>query len=262
MDSFIDVLGMRVDMVQIPDVLCAIENWIINKLFGNYISVSNVDSAVWSRKNVDFRNAVNNSSLSVPDGMALVLLARLYGYSLKRRVYGPELMEEFCKLANNMGYTNYFYGSTKEVLDKLTKNLLIRFPNLKIAGVYSPPFRKLNKEEDMQIIKIINEAQPDVIWVGTGCPKQEIWMYEHKDKLKVAVMVGVGAAFDFYAGTKRQAPYWMREHGLEWFFRLMTEPRRLWKRYIVGGAVFVYNIVPDLARNFFLKEKMRDELEK
>lgn len=262
-NSKIVVLGMRIDMVQIPDVLCTIENWIRNKLFGNYISVSNVDSAIWSRKNIDFRNAVNNSSLSVPDGKALVLLARLYGYPLKRRVYGPELMEEFCKLANNRGYTNYFYGGTNKTLSKLTENLTVRFPNLKISGACSPPFRDLTCEEDRQIIETINKAKPDVLWVGIGCPKQEIWMYEHKDKLNVAAIVGVGAAFDFHAGTKKQAPYWMREHGLEWFFRLITEPRRLWKRYIVGGAVFIYNIIPDLARNFFLKEKkMRDELKK
>lgn len=241
-----DVFGMRVDMVQAPDVLETMKDWISDKSYGNYISVSNVDSAVWSRRNKEFRNAVNKSSLSVPDGKALVLLARFYGYPLKRRVYGPELMEEFCRVAECKGYSNYFYGGTQFVLEKLKDRLLQKFPKLKIQGVYSPPFRRLTEDEDRQIIDMINNAKPDVLWVGLGCPKQEVWMYEHRDKLNVPVIIGVGAAFDFHAGTKKQAPKWMREHGLEWSFRLVTEPRRLWKRYIVGGIVFLYNVFPEI----------------
>lgn len=238
----ITVLSMRVDMVQIPEVLNIMEEWINNGMRGNYITISNADSSRWSKKNSRFREAINCSALSVPDGISLVLLSRFYGHKLKRRVYGPELMEEFCKLSDEKSYTNYFYGGTEETLERLTHNLQAKFPDFKIAGTYSPAFRELTEEEDRQIVNMINKANPDVLWVGLGCPKQEIWMYEHKDKLNVPVIVGVGAAFDFHAGTKKQAPGWMREHGLEWFFRLITEPRRLWKRYIVGGAVFLYNV--------------------
>lgn len=245
----IDVLGMRVDIVQIPDVLSQMEEWIQRKALGNYIAVSNVDSVVCSRSDGNFKNAVNCSTLSVPDGMALVVLARYYGYSLKRRVYGPELMEEFCKLAEDKGYSNFYYGATDQVLKKLKEKLLQKYPKLKIIGTYSPPFRQMTADEDQYVIDMINQSNPDILWVGLGCPKQEIWMYEHKNKINIPVMAGVGAAFDFHAGTKKQAPKWMREHGLEWFFRLATEPRRLWKRYLVGNTIFIYNIALEIVKN-------------
>lgn len=129
----------------------------------------------------------------------------------------------------------------------------MRFPNLRISGVYSPPFRDLTDEEDRRVVEMINRAKTDILWVGIGCPKQEIWMYKHKDKLNVPIMVGIGAAFDFHAGIKKQAPRWMREHGLEWFFRLLTEPRRLWKRYIVGGGVFLHCVLSELLKYRFCR---------
>jgi len=242
----IRVLDMRVDMVQIPDVLRAMEEWIVNQEYGKYIVIANADSAMRSRKNDDFRKAVACSDFSVPDGMPLVWLGKMQGHKLKRRVYGPDLMQEFCKLAVSKGYSNYFYGGAVGVPQRLKDALVQKFPELKVVGIYSPPFRDLTDSEDEQIVAMINRANPDVLWIGLGCPKQEIWMYQHRDRLKVPVIVGVGAAFDFHSGTKKQAPRWMREHGLEWLFRLVAEPRRLWKRYIVDGAVFVYNISSEL----------------
>lgn len=239
----INILGMRVDMVQIPDVLARMEEWIRDRTKCKYICISNANDAVLSKKDNRVREAVNSSALSVPDGISLILLGRFYGYNLKRRVYGPELMEEFCRLAENKGYINFFYGGAEGVPERMRDNLLRKFLGLKINGVYSPPFRRLSEEEDREIVNMINKACPDVLWIGLGCPKQQLWMYEHKNKLNVPVMVGVGAAFDFHAGAKKQAPKWMRENGLEWFFRLITEPKRLWKRYIVDGLYFLYNIV-------------------
>lgn len=239
---YIKVLGMKVDMVQIPDVLNVMIRWISNKEIGNYVVISNANDAVLSKKNRTVKKAVNSSSLSVPDGKSLVLLGRLYGYKLKRRVYGPELMNEFCKLAAEKGYSNYFYGGSEGLPEKLKTKLIMKYPALNVVGTYSPPFRKLTEEEDKSIVEMINRANPDVLWIGLGCPKQQLWMYEHKDNIKVPIMIGIGAAFDFHAGTKKQAPLWMREHGLEWFFRLITEPKRLWKRYIVDGVFFLYNI--------------------
>lgn len=254
----INVLGMRVDMVQIPEVLSLMEEWISNGNRGNYIVISNANDAVLSKRNFDVRRAVNSSSLSVPDGISLVLLGRFYGHKLKRRVYGPELMEEFCKLAAEKGYTNFFYGGAEGISEKMKSRLLEKFPGLKVVGQYTPPFRELNEEEDSSVVELINCAQPDVLWVGLGCPKQQLWMYRHRDRLRVPVMVGVGAAYDFHAGTKKQAPKWMRENGLEWFFRLLVEPGRLWKRYLLGGALFIYYVGLELIR----KRKLINEPDK
>lgn len=238
--DFIRVIGMRVDMVQIPSVLEMMEEWIKNRTSGNYIVVANANNAILGNRMEEVRNAARCSSLTVPDGITLVLLARFYGYKLSRRVYGPELMESFCRLAAEKGYTNYFYGGTEEAIEKMRRKLLKKYPDLKIAGYYSPPFRSLTNEETGDKIKKINDEKPDVLWVGLGCPKQEIWMYRNREKLRVPVIVGVGAAFDFYSGIKKQAPKWMRENGLEWFFRLINEPQRLWKRYIIDGTLFIY----------------------
>lgn len=244
--SVINILGMRVDMVQVPDVIEIMDNLINNKSYHNYIVISNTNDVVISKHDAKVRDAVNSSNLSVPDGISLVLLGRLYGYPLKRRVYGPDLMFEFLKHAQSKGYSHFFYGATKDTLDRLVCNLKKEFPDLKVKGSYAPPFRKLNEKEDNEVIQRINDAFPDVLWVGLGCPKQQIWMYEHKDKLRVPVMVGVGAAFDFFAGTKPQAPKWLRDNGLEWLFRLITEPKRLWRRYLVNGSLFIYYVLVEL----------------
>jgi N-acetylglucosaminyldiphosphoundecaprenol N-acetyl-beta-D-mannosaminyltransferase len=240
------VNGMRVDVVQIPDVVGSMRDWIEKRMSCNYIVVSNANDVVLSAKAPKVKEAVNNSSLSVPDGMSLVVFARLLGYRVKRRVYGPELMLSFLELAQDKGYSNFFYGSTPSTLDLMTKNLLARFPRLKISGSYSPPFRELSPEEERAVTERINEVSPDILWVGLGCPKQQLWMHEHKNKLKVPVVAGVGAAFDFIAGTKSQAPRWMRETGFEWFFRLISEPRRLWRRYLINNTLFLYYVSQDL----------------
>lgn len=245
---------MRVDPVQTPQVIESMETWIKNRNFGNYIVISNANDAAASRRDKKVKEAVNQSSLSVPDGFSLVLLARLNGYPLKRRVYGPDLMDDFFKISQSKGYSHFFYGSTEGILSKFKSELRIKFPGLKISGFYSPPFSQLNQEEDQEIIDRINKASPDVLWVGLGCPKQQLWMYEHKDKLKVPVMVGVGAAFDFLAKTKPQAPSWMRDHGLEWLFRLITEPKRLWKRYLLGNTMFLWFFGKEFIRLRILKQ--------
>jgi len=249
MKGSIKICGIRVDMVQIPDVIRIMEEWIKKKEFGNYVVVANANDVVIGKKMSQVKVAMNESSLTVPDGISIVLASRFYGFKLKRRVYGAELMLEFLRRAQAEGYTNFFYGSTTETLNRLREKLINDFPRLNIKGVYSPPFRELSEEEDKAIIEMINGFLPDVLWVGLGCPKQQIWMYKHRDKLKVPVMVGVGAAFDFIAGTKPQAPEFMRENGLEWLFRLLTEPRRLWKRYFVNGALFLYYVGKEIVRN-------------
>jgi N-acetylglucosaminyldiphosphoundecaprenol N-acetyl-beta-D-mannosaminyltransferase len=252
---YLYVMGMRIDLVQIPDVIKRISGWIENKEQGNYIVVSNANDVVASKKDAKVKKAANASNLSVPDGISLVLLARLMGSHIKKRVYGPDLMLDFLKLAESRGYSNFFYGTTQETLSLLVNNLRFKFPKLKIAGTYSPPFRLLNELENKEIIDIINKASPDVLWVGLGTPKQQLWMYEHKDNLKVPVMVGVGAAFDFLAGIKLQAPRWMRDNGFEWLFRFASEPKRLWRRYLINNSLFVFYVTLELISKAFTLNK-------
>lgn len=253
----IDILGMRVNMVQIPDIVQRMEFWISNNNCHNYIVVANADSVVRNKCDNKVRDAINNSSLSIPDGFSLLLWGRMHGYLLKKRAYGPDLMSQFLESTANKGYSHFFYGATKDTLDKLVHNAQSRFPGIRIAGVYVPPFRGLTPEEDGEIMRMINDASPSVLWVGIGCPKQEIWMYEHKDKLNVPVMVGVGAAFDYLAGTKPQAPRWMRDSGLEWLFRLINEPKRLWRRYLINNCIFLYCVAIELISQCFSFGKAR-----
>ena len=249
------ILGTKINIVQISDVISLMKRWIDEKTVGNYIVIFNANDVISSRKDANVKEAVNNSSLSVPDGISVVMLAKLYGYNLKRRVYGPDLMSEFLKVSEAKEYSHFFYGSTNNTLNKLTLNLRKKFPRLRIAGFYSPPFRELDKQENEQIVDKINESRPDILWVGLGCPKQQLWMYEHKDKLKVPVMIGVGAAFDFLAGTKPQAPCWIRDNGFEWLFRLITEPKRLWKRYLIGNSIFLWLFLKEFVKIKILRKK-------
>ena len=249
---------MRLDLMNMPEVLYSMDNCVSSgRDIGSYVVVANANDAVACCKDEKARKASNSSFLTVPDGISLVILSRLLGGSLKRRVYGPDLMAGFLKLSESKGYSHFFYGATESTLRLLIDNLKLKFPSLKIAGSYAPPFRPLTKEEDGAVVDIINKTHPDVVWVGLGCPKQQIWMYEHKDKLRVPVMVGVGAAFDFLAGVKPQAPRWLRDHGFEWLFRLVTEPKRLWRRYLISYPQFAYYILVDFVKNRLRSDNIR-----
>lgn len=236
------VLGVRVNAIQIPQVIALMEQWIENGATGQYIAVTGMHGVTETRNNVEFRRILNEASLVVPDGMPLVWLGRLRGHNLKRRVYGPELMMEFCEATAHKGYRHFLYGGAEGVPEHLAAVLRAQCPEINVVGTYSPPFRSLNTEEEQKVVELIESASPDVVWVGLSTPKQERWMDNFRKKLRVPVMVGVGAAFDFHTGKQRQAPVWMRENGLEWSFRLITEPRRLWRRYIIGGTDFVCNV--------------------
>ncbi len=255
--SSIKILGTRVDAVGIPDIIQYMEDWIANNHYHNYIVVANVDTIVTSKFNIPMREAVNQSSLAIPDGFPLLLLERLYGHPLKKRAYGPDLMHEFLKITEGKGYSHFFYGATEDTLAKLIKNIKTLYPKTKIAGCYAPPFKPLTGEENIRDIERINNIAPDVLWVGIGCPKQELGMCNHREKLNVPVIAGVGAAFDFLAGSKRQAPCWIRDCGFEWLFRLITEPKRLWRRYLINNFLFIYFVGVELFLKAFpfLKSK-------
>lgn len=236
------VLGVRVDAAQIPDVVNQLENWIDRRERCHYVAVTGMHGVTEALHDAGFRAVLNSADLTVPDGMPLIWLGRLKGHNLARRVYGPEFMMAFCEKTEGRGYRHFFYGGKPGVAEKLASVLSKRFPRFQLAGIYVPPFRPLSPEEDDAVVCQIEQAAPDVLWVGLSTPKQENWMNAHRGRLSVPVLVGVGAAFDIHTGELRQAPRWMREQGLEWLFRLCLEPRRLWRRYLVYGSHFVFSV--------------------
>lgn len=232
------LLGVNVSAVQISDVIRQMDEWIEDKSSGHYIAVTNTHVVTESWFNPEYREVLNSADFVVPDGMPLVWLARLSGYPLRRRVYGPELMETFIR-ENGRKRKHFIYGGKPGTPERLIENMSRSYPGIDFVGSYSPPFRELSEQEDQEIVDMINAHEPDVIWVGLGAPKQEKWMHDHKNVINAQVMVGVGAAFDFLAGEKSQAPSLFRENGLEWLWRLMSEPKRLWRRYLLYGPLFV-----------------------
>jgi N-acetylglucosaminyldiphosphoundecaprenol N-acetyl-beta-D-mannosaminyltransferase len=198
-----------------------------------------------ARDSARFAEVVNRADMVTPDGMPLVWMIRMKGHHDQERVYGPTLMLHVLAAAAREKLPVGFYGSRPEVLSALLKRIQARFPGLNVAFSCSPPFREISAEEDLAVVQQINRSGVRVLFVGLGCPKQEIWMAEHRGKVN-AVMIGVGAAFDFHAGLKPQAPSWLQGVGLEWLFRLFIEPRRLWKRYLYHNPRFVFLAMADL----------------
>jgi N-acetylglucosaminyldiphosphoundecaprenol N-acetyl-beta-D-mannosaminyltransferase len=240
------VLGVRVDAVQIPGVIAQMKEWIATNQPCHFIAVADMHSIMEALHSAGFKSVLHSADLLVPDGYPLVWLGRRRGFAVPRRVYGPELMARFCQETAAKGCRHFFYGGAPGVAADLAAHFSIRFPGLQIAGAYCPPFRPLTEEEDREVVANINESRADVVWVGLGAPKQEKWMYEHRGVLNAPVLVGVGAAFDFHTGRISQAPAWMGEHGLEWFYRLMMEPRRLWHRYLIQGSEFAALVLLEL----------------
>jgi len=212
----------------------------LEELKGNYICVSNVHTTVMAYRDESYRKIQNSGAMALPDGQPLSIVSRRRGYRDARRVPGPDLMPAILKLSEEKGYAHYFYGSSEHTLAELRKALVKAYPRLRIAGMYAPPFRPLSEEEDRETVERINAAEPDFIWVALGAPKQEIWMYEHKNRVN-GLMIGVGAAFDFMAGTVKRAPLWMQKLCLEWVFRIMQDPKRMLPRYLNTNFSFLYH---------------------
>lgn len=239
----ISILGVRVHMVQTPQVLEIIGQWISHgREPCRWIVVTGMHGVEEARKDAAFRGMLNSADLFVPDGISLVLIARRRGFPLKRRVSGPDLFAEFCAVADKAGYRNFFFGDTDVTLRLLEEQLKAKFPGLSPVGFYSPPFRPLSQEEDEAVVRMINDSKPDVLWVALGCPKQERWIYEHRDRLHVPVAIGIGAAFKFMGGTVERAPEWVGNLGFEWLWRFVHEPHRLWRRVLIDGPRFVFSV--------------------
>jgi len=233
------LLGVRVNAVQIPDTIARMEEWIARREASRFVAVTDMHSVMEAQHDRGFKNVLLGADLVVPDGFPLVWIGRRKGFRLQSRVCGPELMTAFCEETARTGYRHFFYGGAPGVAEDLAARFSIRFPGLVVAGTYCPPLRNLTPEENREVVAAIEGSRADVVWVGLGAPKQERWMFEHRARLTVPVLVGVGAAFDFHTGRVPRAPGWMRDRGFEWLFRLAMEPRRLWKRYLVYGSQFV-----------------------
>jgi len=230
-----NVLGIGLSAIDIPMALMVIDQWIAHRE-QRYVCVLNVHCLVESRRNPPLRQIYNGAGLRTPDGMPLVWLAHWHKQPTVSRVYGPDLMLALCGVP---GYRHFLYGGSEIALNALAANLERQFPGFNLVGKFSPPFRNLTSSEDEQTIALINNSQADIVWIGLGTPRQDFWIRDHRAQLNVPVLIGVGAAFDFLSGHKPQAPHWMQRHGFEWLFRLLSEPRRLWRRYLIDNPLFL-----------------------
>jgi N-acetylglucosaminyldiphosphoundecaprenol N-acetyl-beta-D-mannosaminyltransferase len=246
-----DILGVRVSCINMADAVAAIERWIRERR-QTYVCVRDAHGVMASRRNRLLREIHREAGMVTPDGVPLVWFLRLSGNRHVERVYGPDLMRTMTALSSRYGYRQFYYGGAEGVADTLRQTLTSAHPALEVVGTLCPPFRELTSQEDQAVIDAINAARPDIVWVGLGTPKQELWMANHLGRIEAPVMVGVGAAFDFLAGTKRQAPLWMQRSGLEWVFRLGSEPRRLWRRYAYAVPGFAF-----LATGALLRRMLR-----
>jgi len=233
-----NVLGVKVSAINMSIALETITKWIQEKQH-HYVTVTGVHGVMECQRDENLRAIHNNAGLVTPDGMPMVWINHLQGNKHVSRVYGPDLMLALCELSEKKNFKHFFYGGADGVPELLAEKLREKFPALEIVGTYSPPFRPLTEEEDQDIIQMIDDSGADIVWIGLSTPKQERWMDAHINRLQAPVMIGVGAAFDFHAGLKTQAPKWMQNSGLEWFYRLITEPRRLAKRYLINNPIFI-----------------------
>ena len=212
----------------------------IHVLSGDYICVSNVHTTVTAYEDPEYLKVQNGGIMAIPDGGPLSSVGQKRGFKNMKRTTGPSLMGEIFKVSAEKGYRHYFYGSTDETLEKLYSVLTETYPGIQIAGMYSPPFRPMTEDEDKAIVERINETKPDFVWIGLGAPKQEKWMAAHQGRVN-GLMVGVGAGFDYYAGNIERAPEWMQKSNLEWVYRLIQDPKRLFGRYWHTNTKFIWN---------------------
>jgi N-acetylglucosaminyldiphosphoundecaprenol N-acetyl-beta-D-mannosaminyltransferase len=237
MISTVNVLGIPFNCMEYSHVFQQINRWHNNSTCCS-ISFVNPHSVIVSFKDEDMANALRQSALILSDGIGIVLASRILGCSLLHRITGPAFMLKCCEWSQYYGYSHYFYGGADGVAQKLVTHLKEKYPNLKIAGTYCPPFRNLTTQEEEEVIVNINSCKPDILWVGLGAPKQEIWINRHFGKIQATAMIGVGAAFDFHSGHRKWAPKWIRDMGIEWLYRFLQEPRRMWRRTL-NNAIFL-----------------------
>ena len=232
------ILGVGVSAVDMPMAVATVRRW-VQEGRQNYAIFRDIHGVMQCQNDDELQRIHSNAGLVAPDGMPLVWLSQWRGQRQVQRVYGPDFMLEICRASIVAGERHFFYGGAPGVADRLAMKLKDRLPGLVVAGTYCPPFRPPTSSEEEQVVQLINRSHADYVWVGLSTPKQERWMARNIGRLQAPALLGVGAAFDIHSGIKRQAPLWMQRNGLEWAFRLMSEPRRLWKRYIYLAPKFV-----------------------
>ena len=231
-----NILGTDIAVTNMGDTIEHLEKN-LDELRGEYICVSNVHTTIMAYEDESYRKVQGNAAFCLPDGKPLSVYSRKHGFPEAERVTGPDLMGEL--FARDNGMRHYFYGGKPETIETLSNILKEKYPHIQIAGMVSPPFRPLTDEEDATEIQKMNDSGADIIWVGLGAPKQETWMYEHRGKVN-AVMIGVGAGFDYHAGTIKRAPAWMQKASLEWLYRLLQDPKRLFGRYFKTNLKYLW----------------------
>lgn len=241
----VNVLGVGISVLNLKTALAAVAEAVQRRCKG-YICITGVHGVMEAQDDGEFRKLLNQAFLCTPDGMPMVWLGRWHGHKEMRRVYGPDFMLEVCAWSQRRGCRHFFYGGAPGVAESLRERLTARFPELQVEGCYTPPFRPLTTDEKVALQNQIRAVRPDIMWVGLSTPKQEKFMAEYLSQLDVTLMIGVGAAFDFHAGRVKQAPPWVQRSGLEWFYRMCSEPRRLAGRYLRNNPRFVWKILGQL----------------
>jgi N-acetylglucosaminyldiphosphoundecaprenol N-acetyl-beta-D-mannosaminyltransferase len=245
MNSF-QVLGIRVDAVQRNDVLSLLDEWKLNPPRECLLlSSTNVNNVMCSLEKPLMKTATNSAGISLPDSVPFLWLGRLRGFPLRERCGIQEIMMD---VFEKRDYRHFFFGNTPEVLERLKACLQQEYPKIQICGMYSPPFGNFSKEQNAEYVTIINKTQPDFVWVSLGCPRQEMWIEENRAGIKALAAGGAGAVFDFMAGGTSRAPEWIQYAGLEWLYRLLIDPKKLWRRYLVRYPKFLFLFAVDLLR--------------
>jgi N-acetylglucosaminyldiphosphoundecaprenol N-acetyl-beta-D-mannosaminyltransferase len=234
----VSILGIKVDCVGMADTIARVDEFIAETK-PRIVITPNVDHLIKARKDKEFKKIYDNADLSVPDGVPLLWAAKFLGTPLVERVNGTDLFETLCAHAARRGYRVFFLGAAPGIAAQAAQRLKKQNPSLQVVGTYSPPFDFFNSFSENQAIEgMIREARPDILFVGLGAPKQEKWIYRHKHKLQVPVSIGIGASFEYVAGVTARAPRWMQRVGLEWLYRILENPSRYWRRYIMEDVVF------------------------
>ena len=242
------VLGVQISALNLEQAESIIAQWLAQRT-KHYVCITTVHGVMECQRDSQLMEIYNASGIATADGMPLVWILKSRGHDHQTRVYGPDLMTKICRRSVERGDRHFLYGGAPGVVDSLSHTLADSIAGIQIAGTHSPPFHELSEAEDREIVSEINAARPDIVWVGLGTPKQERWMADHIERLNASVLIGVGAAFDFLSGSKAQAPRWMQQNGFEWAFRLATEPRRLWKRYLIYNPWFLYKFGVEVIRS-------------
>jgi N-acetylglucosaminyldiphosphoundecaprenol N-acetyl-beta-D-mannosaminyltransferase len=240
-----NVLGVAVSAINMERALQLAEAWIGSGENG-YVCVTGVHGVMEAQEDMGFLSILNDAAINVPDGMPMTWVGRMQGFKTMDRVYGPDFMLEMCRLSIDRGYRHFLYGGQERVAPLLAERLLERFPGLQIVGTFTPPFRPLNAQEEWDLIQAVTDSKPHMLWVGLSTPKQERFMAAFGARLSVPLLVGVGAAFDIHTGRSKDAPAWMKRAGMQWFHRLLLEPRRLARRYLINNPRFIFGITRQL----------------